>query len=113
MQKSLGHVAGRSYLQGAEGDLLAALGGHENDRHAAILLADGGNQLQAVDRAHLQVGQHKIRRLSLDALQGLFAAGGIIDDKIRLSLEDFAGHHAIDGAVVNNQHSRHGDTSWV
>ena len=44
-----------------------------------ILLADGGNQLQAVDAGHLQVGQDEIRRRPLDLLQGLFSAAGVID----------------------------------
>ena len=70
-------------------------------------LADRGDQLQAVDAGHLQVGQNQSRRRPADLLQRLLAVVGVLDGKARVALENFAGQRAIDGAIVHNQHAGH------
>ena len=77
-----------------------------------MLIADGGDQFQAVDGTHPQIGEDEIRRRALDALQRFFAAGGIVDHETGFPFQDFARQRAIDGAVVDNQDSRHEATSW-
>src|SRR5437870_474412 len=54
-QALLGDVAGRTFLQRLNGDVLAAVGRHQDDGHQRVAGADGLDQLQAVHLGHEHV----------------------------------------------------------
>ena len=51
----LGHIVGRAAVERLDGQVFAAVAGHQNDGHARMMHPHGGDQLQAIAVGHLQI----------------------------------------------------------
>ncbi|MFO0846697.1 MAG: hypothetical protein U0797_30735 [Gemmataceae bacterium] len=100
----LGHVTGGALLKGLDGDVLAAVRRHQDDRHQGVLGADGLDELQAVHLGHEHVGEHDVGALRLEHRQRLGAVAGEQRVPATHLLDDGAGEVAVHGRVVHHQH---------
>ncbi len=102
-QPGLGHVAGRALLQGLHGDLLAAVGRHQHDRHQRKPPPQSPDQLQPVHARHLEVGHDDIGGLIGHQGQRFGPVRRGADGQIVLLFQQRHGQPAIDRRIVNDQ----------
>ncbi len=100
-------VAGGALAQRLDRSLLVARGGHQHHRHVRVAVPHLGDQLQAVDLGHHQVGEHQVGQPLGHQLQRLPAAGGVADLEILMTLDEMAGQLALDRRVVDDEDERH------
>jgi hypothetical protein len=83
---ALPQVVGRPSPQGLAGDFLAALAGKEDEREVGTLLADGGEESDAVGAGHVVVADDAVD--AVESVQRLPGIGRRLDlDVVALALE--------------------------
>ena len=103
-QALLGDVAGRSLFEGADGEVLAAVGGHQDDGRQRILGAHGLDQFQAVHLRHEHVGKNDVGRHLGNNVQGFDAVAGEEGLPALGLLNDGAGQPPVHRGVVHHEH---------
>ncbi len=102
-QTLLGDVAGGPFLEGLDGDVLAAVSGHENDGQGGIFAANGLHELQAVHLRHEHVGQDDIGHFLLEQSQRLDAVASEEGMPASHFLDDGPGEMPVHGRVVHHE----------
>ena len=105
-EAALGDVAGGALLQGADGDLFAAVRRHQDHGDVRVTKANRLDQLEPVELGHLQIGDDDVGRIDGEEIERLAPVGGE-RDLVPGFAEDAAGPGAIEARVVDDEHRRH------
>src|SRR5471032_1457703 len=104
LNMSARHFQARHQLGGPFARGALHIGRQQRDaqrRQQAAQLLGGGDTAHA---GHVHVHQHEVRRERLDALDGVLAGAGFLDDPVGvLALDVLARHQTRDAAVVDDQ----------
>jgi hypothetical protein len=109
----LGDVAGGALLQGLDGDLFAAVRGHQDDRERWVVLADGLDELKAVHLGHLEIGDDDVGDVLRDRRQGFAAVLRVDRVQADVFFEEAAGQAPVHRGVIDDEDFGHRRTLEV
>ena len=104
--EGLGEHGGGAELEGALDVAFAVVGGDDDERGAGVagVLADGVDELEAVDVRHVDVGDHEVVVGARHQAQGVEAVADLIDDVVAGRLEHGAHEGAHGGGVLDEKY---------